>query len=89
MTDKPQKGKKEAVLATRMKPTAVDTMMHRAGALRMTIIGLFAFIHTFREKYKVILEFAGNNHIDVTDTLLMRVRIIARNGVSFDKGADA
>lgn len=79
--EKPQKGRqtRQQALPTRTGSTVVDTMMHRAGSLRMVIIGLFAFIHTFRDKYKVVLEFAGDNHVDITETLLMRVRIVLRN----------
>lgn len=61
--------------------TPADLQMHRGGALRMLLIALFAFIFTFRNRYKVVLEFGGDNHIDVTESLLMRVRIVSRNGV--------
>ncbi len=92
MPDKPVRGETSDDAVVRVRTQAVETLvrsqtanktgidlqMQRAGALRLTLFSLFAFIYSFRRSYKVILEFGGGNHIEVTAAPLMRVRVVAR-----------
>lgn len=52
----------------------------RAGSLRLFLITFFAFLNSFKDRYRITMEFGGGHFVDVTAYPLMRVRVVWKNG---------
>ena len=82
MVDTPQKVERDTaakIITAKAKiPRNLDA--DRAGSLRIFLITFFAFLNSFKDRYKITLEFGGGHFIDVTAYPLMRVRVLWKNG---------